>query len=420
LFQHQSKFAAGICLIGFTIVGLFAQAPAPGTKNVKDQQEYDLFSGATKETDLTKRVTLLTTWKEKYPESDYKIDRLLLFGEAYQKLGQGEKMFSTARELLTLSPNNTFGLLWATLLTASTQNTTTERLDYGEKITNQFLARLDSIAAELKAPKADLEVQARRTLVFIYDSRKDPKATEDEILRIFKINPNSGNLSYKLGTAILTNTKDKTPQRQIQALYHFARAANYTGGDALNDKGRQDLQAYLERQYTTYHGSKEGLAELIDLAKKSAIPPTNLEIKSKQQMELEAEEKLAQENPMLSQFLQVKRELEGAGGQAYFDSAIKGAGLPRWKGKVVGATPAAKPKEVLLAVSGTTAEIKLRVVSPMPNAIPDGTELEFEGVGAEFLKSPFLLTLDIEKEKIYGWPSPARGGTKATTKQKNK
>lgn len=415
--RPQSKLAAGVLLAGFAIAGLFAQT---ATKAVKDQQEYDLFTGATKETDLTKRVTLLSTWKDKYPESDFKVDRLLLFGEAYQKLGQGEKMFTSARELLTLSPNNSFGLLWVTLLTASTQDKSAERLDYGEKITNQFLSRVDAIATELKAPRQDLEVQARRTLVFIHDARKDYKSLEEEILRIFKVNPNSGNLSFQLGSAILSNTKDKTPQRQIQALYHFARAANYTGGDALTDQSRREMQAYLEKQYTNYHGGKDGLQELIDLAMKNALPPNDLEIKSRQQVELEAEEKLAKENPMLAQFLQVKRELEGDGGQTYFDAAMKGAGLPKWKGKVVSSTPSARPREVLVAVSGTAAEIKLRVITPMPSAIEDGAEIEFEGVGAEYIKSPFLITVDIEKDKIYGWPGTARGGTKAGQKQKGK
>jgi hypothetical protein len=62
-------------------------APAEKKKQYKDQQEYTLYDSATKEADPNKKLTLLNTWKDKYPDSDYKLERTMLFLDTYQKLG---------------------------------------------------------------------------------------------------------------------------------------------------------------------------------------------------------------------------------------------------------------------------------------------------------------------------------------------
>src|SRR2546423_861744 len=42
-------------------------------KKVKDQGEFDIYTQAVKETDPVKKLALLDQWKEKYPDSDFKM-----------------------------------------------------------------------------------------------------------------------------------------------------------------------------------------------------------------------------------------------------------------------------------------------------------------------------------------------------------
>jgi hypothetical protein len=56
------------------------QAQAPPEKKVKDQGEYDIYNQTLK--DATNPAALLKdldTWSQKYPESDYKDDRLYYY-----------------------------------------------------------------------------------------------------------------------------------------------------------------------------------------------------------------------------------------------------------------------------------------------------------------------------------------------------
>ena len=77
-----------------------ALAQAPKEKKVKDQQEYDLYKSATTTTDAAKRLPFLDQWKEKYPESDFKEERLVIYQTTYQTLGQTAKAVETAKEIL--------------------------------------------------------------------------------------------------------------------------------------------------------------------------------------------------------------------------------------------------------------------------------------------------------------------------------
>ena len=112
-----------------------AQA-AQSQKKVKDQGEYDLFTAVTKEQDNNKKLQLLDTWKQKYPDSDFKVDRLQLYIQTYQKLGQMPKIIETAKEILAIDPKDVQALYWITFLTPTIGNNSPDALDAGEKAAN--------------------------------------------------------------------------------------------------------------------------------------------------------------------------------------------------------------------------------------------------------------------------------------------
>jgi TolA-binding protein len=409
--------------------GVLALAPvAPAQeKKVKDQAEYDLFNGAAtamKTGDWAKANQLLLQWKEKYPDSDYKEDRQLMIVTSFQNLRQGDKMWEATRDLLAMNPKSLPGLFFMTTLTTSLNNTAPERLDAGEKAARGLLENLDTFFDPAKKPatttdaqfqqeKLAMETTARKTLGWIAMQRKENEKAEKEFTDLLKANPKAGGqISYWLGTVMLAQKK---PEKQVPALWHFARAAYFSEGESLTPEAKKQLQGFLERNYTNYHGGKDGLQELIDGALKDPFPPADFTIESAVARAIREEEELKQKDPQKALWLGVKKELAGPNGTSYFNDQLKGSALPKLKGKVVSTSPAARPKEVVLALStDDSAEIKLRLDTPFASPAPAGTEIEFEGgVAAEFTADPFLLTLDQEKDKVSGWPAAPRPAPKA-------
>lgn len=151
-----TKLSKGFAAVAMTsVLGLgsaWAQAqPAPAAQaqqqqsKWKDQAEYDLYVSITKETDNKKRLDLLNTWKEKYPESAYKTMRLQSFLATYQALNQPQQMIDTAKQILAEDPNN-FRAIYAILLwTPILGQNNPDMQALGEKLANQVQSGADQM-----------------------------------------------------------------------------------------------------------------------------------------------------------------------------------------------------------------------------------------------------------------------------------
>jgi hypothetical protein len=99
---------------------------------------------------------------------------------------------------------------------------------------------------------------------------------------------------------------------------------------------------------------------------------------------------------------------------------MKGAALPggvngvaEFKGTLVEAKPAVRPKELVLAVADkNTPDVTLKLDAPLAGKMEPGAEIGFQGVASGYTASPFMVTFDVEKSKITGWKgapaAPAR------------
>lgn len=393
-----------------------AAKPAEKKKNYKDQQEYTLYDSVTKETDANKKLATLNTWKEKYPESDFKIDRLKIFLTTYQQLGQPAKMIETAKEILAIDAKDIQALYWITFLTPSMGVATADALDTAEKAANGLLAA--EKPAEVKdedwtKAKAQTDAAAYTTLGWIAMQRKNNDLAETNFKKALAINPNAVQVSYWLGTVILA---EKKPEKQSEALYDFARAAAYDGPGALAPDGRKQIDAYLTKVYNSLHGDSSGLAELKATAKANPAPPADFKIKTAAEIAAEKEEELKKTNPQLALWLNIKGQLLSPDGQTYFDSSMKGAALPggvggvtKFRGWLIKANPPVKSKELLVSMAGKDqpADVTLKLVgadgttaAALTGKPEVGGQIEFEGVSESFTKDPLMVTFDVEKSKI--------------------
>jgi hypothetical protein len=393
-------------------VGLYGQAQ----KSWKDQAEYDLYVQITKATSPDQQIQLLNQWKEKYPDSDYKLERAQAFIPVYGKKNDGAGMYQAAKDLLALDPKSFQALYFLTVLTESLGKKDAESLEMGVKAANGLLSTLDTNYDPAKKPQGVTDEQwkeqrlaselaALKTLAWVELQKKDYKAAEAIYVKGLNANPNSALFSSLLGTAIALQ---KDPKRQAEAMWHFARAGNLDGPGALEPTAKAQTAAYFSRVYTAYAGDdKKEMNEIIEKAKANVMPPPDFRIKSKEEKMAENAEKFKAENPMLYQYMEIKKALQAADGDTYWGH-LKDAELPTFKGKLVSTKPETNPKEIVVAVeTADQPEVTLVLEKPLRGKAEVGTEIEFTGVAKEYTKEPFSLKLEVENEKLKGWPVQA-------------
>ncbi len=425
-------------IAAFSLTSVFAQAtPAPAApqgqpaapqKNWKDAAEYDMYSAVVKETDPKKKIALLNAWKDKYATTDYKLERLQLYLNAYQQAGDLHKLVDTLNELIAMNPKDTLpmgAVMYYVMLPAYEAAPTPGTLDNAEKVANSALANLDNKPANVKDEdwvkgRKQLEALSHQTLGWVAMNRKDAPKAEEEFKKSLEIDPNQGQVDYWLAGVL---RGEKTPEKVSQALFFYARAATYDGQGALTPEGRKQLDEYLHKAYNSYHGQDDAeLDKLKTMAKSQPMPAADFKIKTANEIAVEKEEEFKKSNPQLALWMGVKKQLTAADGAQYFESQMKGTAVPPLKGKVISAKPAVRSKEIVVGVADpNTPEITLKLDTPLKGKPELGEEIEFEGVPSAFTPDPFMITFDVETAKIKGLTvkaAPAPVTKKSATKKK--
>jgi tetratricopeptide (TPR) repeat protein len=411
VFQTSSRL-----LIGFALAGVLAYAQgtpgAPAGKQFKDRPEYDLFEAIRTDTNPATKLQKLDQWKSQYPTTDYADDRMTSYLTTYAALNRAQDAVNTAKEMLAKDPKNATAQYYIMLLTRplGANGASAELLDLGEKATNSMVANIATPLPPLtqeqwEKARPEVETLAHTTLGWIAMQRKNWQGAEDELKKSLAITPNSGEIDYMLATAIYSQKADK-PAKLPAALFYFARAAAYDGTGALNPEGRKQVLAYLQKAYNNYHGSAEGLDQLLQTAKASATPPADLHIRTREEIAEELrkqQEEEARKNPQLALWKSIKEALTGADGANYFKSSMEGALLPELSGKVVSIDPAIKPKTVVIAIEGDAADATLKFETPLPGKVEPGAVLTFQASPVSYAVSPFMVVFNAEKANLKGW-----------------
>ena len=413
--QDQSQRQAGQTAQG---------QPAQGqpARNWKDRAEYDLYNASVKEQDPNKRLALLNSWKEKYTKSDYAPERLQIYLTTCSALNQPDKVIATGNEVLQTDAKNLTALYLITLNVQRLPKPSPDDLASGEEAAKGLISNLDNFFAADKKPattndadwekaKKDTELLAHTSLGWIALQKKDNDTAEKEVTKVLQSNPNNAQVSYWLGTAIVA---EKKPERYSEALWQFARAGSLDQAQGgLNPQAREQIDTYFIHTYNRYHGQDpQGLAQLREQAKAQPFPPAGFKIENVEELKAKNEEEFRKKNPALAMWMNLKQELTGPNGEQYFNDNMKGAevpggaeGIQYFKGKLISARPAVRPKELVLAITDpNTPEVTLNLDAPLPGKAEPGTEIEFAGVPTAFIKDAFNITFDVEKKKIAGWP----------------
>jgi hypothetical protein len=447
-----------------------AQAPAAQQKKVKDQGEYEIYNEAIKDaSNPSKEIQDLDAWTQKYPDSDYKDDRLYMYMQAYSKMTppQSQKVIDYGQQLINKGLNTVFpgqggGLNILNVLflvswnVASLPNPTPEQLALGEKAARQLLDFAPKyFVAENKpagttdqawaAARADIEKRTKTALGAMAVApgnaamaKDDCAAAESAYAKALGDYPDNASISYNLGRALnclARKQPDKATDFGPRAIYEFVRAAvvDPTLGGSADPKKISD---YANSIYTTYHGSDEGLDQLKQQVKSSPLPPAGFSVETSAAVSNRKQKEFADKNPQLALWMGIKGQLADTNGQQYFEGQLKDAdvagqnGARALKGTIVEGKPACRSKELLISIPDPTrqggtsrAEITLKLDVPLTGKPAPGETIEFDGVPRAFTKDPFMLTMETDKSKITGLKvescGAARPGTKkGTTKKK--
>lgn len=446
MFSRQTLVVAVTVMTAFTLTFvLAAQDKAQDKKQEwKDRAEYDLYEAAQKDNNATTRLATLEKWKQQYPNSDFAKGRRDMILTTYQNLNQWRQVIDLSKEILQDEPNNFHAVSAILDGVQKVKPTTPADLDLAEKTANYLYDHLDDVYAAANKPQGATDAQwaqaktgskpfAIQTIKWVIDTHKDQSkdnaAAEDQLTKLLQRDPNQTSVAYDLAGTILAQAKAK-PDEQPVALFYYARAAAYDGPGALPSQDRNNIKTYLARVYPQYHGSTQGLDELLALAKTNGAPPADFKIKStadlaQEQAQKEAEE--AAKNPMLTLWTKtLKENLVKDDGDMFFDMNVKDAALPggangvmKFKGKIVSMTPANRPKEIDLAIEKAgVADAKLTFETALPGKMEAGEELEFDGQAKSFTKEPFMITFAVDKDALVGWTGKNAPAKKAAPKKK--
>jgi tetratricopeptide (TPR) repeat protein len=423
-----------------------ADPPKAPAKNWKDNAEYELAvqCADTKQTPA-QHLTCLEKWKTNYPATEYLDERQGMFLQTYTDLKQARQAFDMAQEILKSQPNN-YGPIGTivTFVTKIQPAPTPADLDTGEKYANLLIDNPDSVKppatsnADWDKTKAQVKPFAESVLLAIYGLRKDDKRAVDDLRKFITRDPNHALAAYTLGlTMIRLDTAAKKPEDYPAGFYQIARSLDVTGPGALPANQVAAVQDYLKKGYSQFHGSAEGIEDLMAVAKSGPFPPSGFKIKSNVDIENEKQAALAAEiakDPI--KFLWATTIKGGLmmGGDAFWEANVKEAGLPGpdpndksdkpeerfFKASIISMEPANKPKVITVGIErADVADAKLEFEKPLDGKMDAGEMIEFHGAAKEWnhdQKMP-VITFDIADPKtdLKGWTgknTPAKGPAK--------
>lgn len=467
IFMMVPTLLAGLCL-GWVLVA--QQAPTRTWKGQNGgREEYDLYDKAAKATDAKQRLVALDEWKNKFPDTDFWGLREEFYLATYQQLSDCRKAFDTAVQIRQKRPKHLLALN-AILTCVYPLNPAGQAPNAADLTATEEASKfiLDSAASnviyapdnkpeigtvndeQLKQAKPALEKAAQQTYAWVFVRREDWAKAEPELRKFLALDPTQAAFSLYLAQA-LSNQARVNPTamvgKYVEAMFHYARVAAYNGPGAVSAQVKEQALNFLKTAYTTYHGSEEGMQQVLSIAATNVMPPPGFTIKDVntiRQEEFAKAQAWDQEHPDLAFWRDaVKTPLTGPDANSLFEATYKDATLPgeagalkgvsRFKGKILSSTQdkAGDTTQLILGVfdasqtwNPTTPEATINILEdPLPGTMENGGVILFQGVPKSFTPNPFMIVFEAEAKDIEGWTgqkaakakakAAPKGGTKA-------
>ena len=377
--------------------------PNPQEKNYKDPAEYDVIVKVYGEADPVKKLALLDEWTEKYPETDYHVERASFYLDSYHLTGQMEQAVEAAKTLLTKVPDSFKAHYVIAFFTPYLGRPDDQVVNDGigaanevlKLVDQQFATKPDVVAQETwDNQKQQAVVSARLTLGWGWMQQKDNSAAEDAFREVLAADPSRGQVSYWLGQVILAQ---QDAAKYDLAFLSFARAALYDGPNSMPAENRAQVLEYVQNLLKSNYGQEAYdlyWPKIEEIAKATALPSERIELKSSDELKFEAEQKSRKENPLLWVFRDLENRLTDAAGGAAIWTDLNGKLTPKMRLYVVSASPPERPATINLTDEpGGNTKVVLNLENRLRSGLRTGSMVTIDGVASGLSRDPFRLTL---------------------------
>jgi hypothetical protein len=396
----MKRLAAGILIAGsLTLLGWSQAAPQAGP-TWADPNEAAMGIAADQATNPAQKLDLLKKWEQQYPNSALKNKRTGMM--AYALLSIVGAAYGKPAGDPAIAPG---------------QKDAKQLAEHFDEYFDDAVRPAGTTPEQWTAIKKTVGMQVHLVLAWIAQVQKDDAAGEAECRKVLAIDPTQALCSYQIGATILHEMKESnTLTRYPEALYHLARSLWVTGPEALPATIRPTAEKFLKSNYTNYHGSTDGLDDLIAQTSPSPFPGADFQILSVNQLAAlrqKDHDVWAQQHPELNFWETIKAALEDKGDTAF--AGLQGVLFPpvgsdSYNGPAMfSATVVSTPstKQLLVNVDNSAGDAVLKFDENIKGDIPAGTAIRFKGVVDSYTKDPaYVLTLIVQDPKtdITGLP----------------
>jgi tetratricopeptide (TPR) repeat protein len=365
--------------------------------------EYNAYMGAIQQQDPTAKASALEAFLTQYPNSVMKASALEQLMSSYQAANNQAKVQDAAKRLLTADPTNLRALA----------------------LQQHCLKGLEAVAGGKKPAgmKDEDYAQLKKGTGVIFNGgcgfaalqNKDFPNAQKYLRAAVEVEPNDLQNVYPLALAYLT-PNPRPDEDALNGLFFMSRAVNLSNGNA-------DLLKYLTKTYKNFHGSEEGLNDLLACAKANPLPTPDCTSKITKYVPptpaQQAHDLVNGKTPdQIAQLSFGEWELVLSAGtpedQDKVWSVIKGKPL-QMVGDVI---EVPSNTEIHVAASADDidvkrADIQLTMSGPIPAAkMPKAgdTSFAFEGVPTSYTATPFMMQMNEGKllRKPGSGPTPKK------------
>lgn len=397
---------------------------AAKTKNWKDRAEYDLEEKIRQTKDPKARMDLINQWQDKYPQSDFSELRTQLEVATLGQLAQADPssramVVTKADEMLKKDPKD-FRAAYLIALWGPAVGGASPSPDLLSQVQTGAQSVVDNANDAFDASKKPAQVSqadfdkgkaqavgiAHNALAWVATSKKDTKTAGEQYKASLQANPDQGAISYQYGKMLQEDKSIPDEQKFPTVLFEYARAAQYSGAGQLPAASQTQIMDYFKKIYAQYHGSADGMDQLLAQAKTSALPPDGFAIGSATaaaNKAADATNARIASDPAFKIWYGIKQGVEQQG-DSFFNGTVKGFEVPgdtvpskSFTGTVVSIDPPDHPTKVTLGVEDPTKpDATLTFSKPLPSSALDkikvGEKIDFSGIVDSFNKDPYMLT----------------------------
>jgi tetratricopeptide (TPR) repeat protein len=402
--------------------GASGNAPAESAPTIKDPAEYNAYVAAYQQKDPNAKVSALEAFLTQYPNSVMKNTALELLMSTYQQTGNQAKIVDSAKRLIEADPCNLRALAVLTYLARQAYSS-------GQN-PQENLASLAQYAGKgaectATAPKpamlsGDDWEKLKKQVGPIFDGgagfaalqNKDYAGAKTHLRKAVEAQPDDLQNVYPLALAYLT-PNPRSDEDTLNGLFFMARSVNLSNGNA-------DLQKFLVRTYKNFHGSEDGINDLLACAKANPTPTADCPKITKYVPPTPAEQAHDLVNGKTPEQIQQlsfgEWELVLSAGtpedQDKVWSVIKGKPL-QMEGNVIAVDSNTQLQIAASAddIDAKRTDITLTMNGPIPAAkMPKaGDVFDFEGVPTSYTPNPFMMMMEQGKLlKKAGAPAPKK------------